>query len=79
MLNELSTQQRSAFGHQVRALRHTAMLTQEGLAEASGLHVSYVAQVERGLRNISLDQIYKLARGLKCPVARFFEDTPGAN
>ena len=74
MPNELSTQQRSAFGSQVRALRRAATLTQEGLAEASRLHVSYVAQVERGLRNISLDQIHKLARGLQCSPCKFFEE-----
>ena len=76
MPNELSTQQRSAFGRQLRTLRKAAALTQEGLAEASGVHVSYLAQVERGLRNVSLDQINKLARGLKCSPAQFFEEDP---
>ena len=72
--NELARQQQSTFGHRVRALRRAAGLTQETLSEASGLHVSYVAQVERGLRNLSLDAIHKLARGLQCSPCRFFED-----
>ncbi|MEB6641389.1 helix-turn-helix domain-containing protein [Aeromonas hydrophila] len=53
-----------SFGHRVRVLRQDKGLSQEELAHASGLDRSYVGQVERGERNIALENIYKLASGL---------------
>lgn len=52
------------FGARLRELRHNARLTQEALALNSGIDRSYVGQVERGERNISLENIVKLANGL---------------
>jgi transcriptional regulator with XRE-family HTH domain len=52
------------FGHRVRELRKKKGLSQEGLALESGLDRSYVGGVERGERNISLENIEKLARAL---------------
>ena len=53
-----------AFGQQVRVLRHKAGLTQEALAEQAGLHWTYVGQIERGERNLTLKNILRLAIGL---------------
>jgi len=52
------------FGARLRELRYEAGLTQEALALNSGIDRSYVGQVERGERNISLENIVKLANGL---------------
>ncbi|MDT5120670.1 MAG: hypothetical protein QOC96_152 [Acidobacteriota bacterium] len=52
------------FGARLRELRNSAGLTQEALALNSGIDRSYVGQVERGERNISLENIVKLANGL---------------
>jgi len=54
-----------AFGARVRARRQTLSLTQEQLAEACGLHWTFIGQVERGRRNISLHNILKIAAGLR--------------
>lgn len=54
------------FGKNVRLLRLALLLTQEKLAEFSGLHFTYVSSVERGERNISLISMDKLAKGMKC-------------
>lgn len=53
-----------AFGERVRTRRHELGESQEELADACGLHWTFVGQVERGRRNISLHNILKLARGL---------------
>ena len=54
-----------AFGDRVRAYRHELGMTQEQLAEACGLHWTFIGQVERGRRNISLHNILKIAAGLQ--------------
>ena len=53
--------QRAAFGKRVRESRKLAGLSQEELAHRADLDRSYVGQVERGERNISLDNIYRIA------------------
>lgn len=53
-----------AFGERVRARRNELGWSQEQLADGCGLHWSFVGQVERGRRNISLRNIIKLAQGL---------------
>ncbi len=53
------------FGVQLRKLRHTKGWTQEKLGEKAGLHSTYVGQIERGVRNPSLVNLYKLAKALK--------------
>ena len=54
----------SAFGGAVRSLRLARGLSQESLAEAAHLHVTYVSSLERGRRNVSLVNIDRLARAL---------------
>jgi transcriptional regulator with XRE-family HTH domain len=61
---EQRAQHRRAFGNRVRELRAQRGLSQEALAERADLHRTYVGSVERGERNISLDNIYVLAQAL---------------
>lgn len=53
-----------AYGRRVRELRGLLGLSQEDLADRAGLHRTYVGSVERGERNIGLDNIYALAEAL---------------
>ena len=55
---------RAAFGRRVRDLRQARGLSQEKLAELADLHRTYVSSLERGQRNVSLENIHALARGL---------------
>jgi transcriptional regulator with XRE-family HTH domain len=65
--------QRETFGHRVREHRLSAGLSQEELAQAAGIHRTYVSSLERGQRNVSLDNIIALARALKVDAARLLE------
>lgn len=56
--------QRAAFGATVRRLRLTHGWSQEALAHRAELDRSYVGGIERGARNVSLDNIHRLARAL---------------
>lgn len=53
------------FGARVRARRMKLGLSQEALADRCDLHWTFVGQVERGQRNLSLHNILKLAKGLQ--------------
>lgn len=64
----------AAFGERLRSRRAAAELTQAALAERAGLDVSYVSQMERGLRDPSLSSIEALAGALGLSLAEFFED-----
>ena len=55
------------FGRRVRELRLDSGVSQEDLVHICQLDLSYVGQIERGERNVSLINIYKLARGLSVP------------
>jgi len=57
----------------VRQLRLLTGLSQEALAAKAGLRRTYVGSVERGERNISLDNIYVLAEALEMDVCELFK------
>ncbi len=64
--NRKRTKARAEFGQKVRRLRYDLDLSIEKLAERAGLHPNYVGSVERGERNIALENILALAKALEC-------------
>jgi transcriptional regulator with XRE-family HTH domain len=52
------------FGQKVRQIRLSKNVSQETLAEMANLHRTYISDVERGTRNISLSNAEKIAKAL---------------
>ncbi|MBR6862374.1 MAG: helix-turn-helix transcriptional regulator [Acidaminococcaceae bacterium] len=55
---------REIFARNIRELRLSKQLSQEELADICGLHRTYISDIERGNRNVSIDNIEKIAKGL---------------
>ena len=62
------------FGIIVRNHRNAIGMSQEDLAEASGLHRTYIGMIERGEKNISIKNIEKIATGLGISISKLTED-----
>lgn len=57
------------FGVTVRKLRTQQGLSQEQLAEKANLHRTYIGMIERGEKNITLENIEKIAKALGITLA----------
>jgi transcriptional regulator with XRE-family HTH domain len=57
---------KEVFARNLRRLRLATGLSQEELAARAGLHRTYISSVERGQRNVSLENIFAIARALGC-------------
>lgn len=60
-------------GERIQAYRKKVDMTQERLAEKSGIHHTYIGQLERGEKNATLETIEKVARALELPFETLFE------
>ena len=63
---------RARFGRKVRKLRLQRGWTQVDMAERLGLDRSYLADVERGKRNISILNLDVIAKGFGLSLSRLF-------
>lgn len=61
------------FGNRVRELRNKANLSQEKFALLIDMDRTYLASVESGKRNISLENIFKIAEGFQITIEELFK------
>ena len=60
-------------GDNIRVLRHQKGLSQEQLAELTGLHRTYIGGIERGERNVSILNLICLSNALDITVSKMVE------
>lgn len=68
---------KKSFGQGVRKRRFELDLSQEELAMKSGLHRTYISDIELGNRNVSLINIVKLVDALNLSLVDFFSNYYG--
>jgi transcriptional regulator with XRE-family HTH domain len=61
------------FGARVRELRQAAGLSQEAFADCCGLDRTYISGIERGKRNVSLENLKVLAKALNVTLSALLE------
>lgn len=59
-------------GARIRALRKERGYSQESLGEKGGFHFSYIGQIERGEKNVSLLNLAKIAESLEVNLLQLF-------
>jgi transcriptional regulator with XRE-family HTH domain len=64
----------SALGVSVRAHRKKLAWSQEELGERAGLHPSYIGQIERGTKKISLATLQKISEALKVRISDLLQE-----
>lgn len=70
--SEVESNFKKQFGSAVRGWRDRLGISQEELAARADLHRTYISDVERGARNLSLGSIEKLAQALEVSVSQLF-------
>ena len=69
----IQTSFRTGLGAAIRRERVALGISQEELANRSGLQRTYISDLERGTRNPSVGSIQKIAGALQVPIAKLFE------
>lgn len=69
----------SQFGKKVRAERLKRGYSQEQLGDRAGLHRTYIGMIERAEKNITLENIGKIAKGLDLKIVDLLRDVDDEN
>ncbi|MGI5085975.1 helix-turn-helix domain-containing protein [Treponema putidum] len=64
---------KESFGNRVRELRNSLGISQEKFALKIDMDRTYFASVESGKRNISIENIFKISKGLEVSMAELFK------
>jgi len=76
-MKEINSELKYEIGKRVRQYRLNKGLTQEKLAELSGLDQSYIGQMERGEKNITLSTLMKITNAMTISVSEFTAEIEG--
>ncbi len=60
-------------GSRIREYRLKRGLTQEDLAHEADLHRAYIGQIERGEKNIGVQNLQKIAKTLKIKASKLID------
>ena len=60
-------------GINIKRLRTEQGLSQEAFADVAHLDRSYMSGIERGVRNVSVLNLLKIAKALSVPIGKLFE------
>ena len=63
-MNRSTSSPKRILAENLRRIREATALSQEALADRAGLHRTYISSIERGERNVSLENIFLLAEAL---------------
>lgn len=63
---------RERFGFAIKVRREELELTQEDLAEKAGIHRTYLSDIERGSRNVSIINVERIAEALELAMSELF-------
>ncbi len=63
-----------SFGRAIRKFRSEKNISQESFADMCGLHRTYISDIERGQRNVSLENIDKMAHALEIHISDIFKE-----
>lgn len=74
LLSDMKREVLIKFGKKVRAERDKLGFSQEELASRAGVHRTYIGMIERAEKNITLENIEKVAKALNLKLSDFFRD-----
>lgn len=66
---------RTILAQNLRHMRSAKGWSQEDLADAVGLHRTYIGSIERGERNLGIDNVERLANALQITVTNLLTKT----
>lgn len=78
-VNPMKNKIRVRFGKTLRRLRKNQGVSQEAFAAKCDLHRTYISDIERGERNVSLENIEKIASVLNVQVSELFREVEKEN
>ena len=70
----MSKQDLQKFGKRLKALRLDHSLTQLELAEILDMSPNFIGMIERGERNTTVENVFKIARALNVKPSNLFEE-----
>lgn len=73
-VNLMESEIRVKFGRTLRRLRKNQGVSQEVFADRCDLHRTYISDIERGERNVSLENIEKIAKVLNVRISELFRE-----